>query len=688
MTEGRHHRRHDDERTEDGIYFPPPRAVPRPRPPEPAEWPPTSPPAAAPSPWAPAAPQDDAAPTHHPQASEWTERSSPWAPADDDEYSEYPEEYAQEGPYPQEWPPEPTRSEWTPTPSAEAPAVPPPEDGEKRSSATAWWVAVGVIIVALAVAAGVLVGLSLAARGGERPTNGAAGDTCGGREVLRTTVAPEIAPAVEQAAVDIGANPSGGCKLVAITAQPQYGGGEAWIPATAAWAGVAKFQYAPEPVSLARSPVIVAAPRPFAESLGWPGKQPTWAALAAGLNSGQVPKLSMGSPLTDTAGLLASLEVQSAMARTTNDPGIAQMRALAVRSRLADADASPARLLERMAQQSDPARALRDVGLFPVTEQDFWGYTKDRHPVELAGIYPADAIYEADFPLLLTPEAAKDAELQALATRLSDRMRAKEFAGVLTGHGLRPATGDAAPAGQGLTAKYQTPLDLPASTPEWAATWAKYKKLTYHTLLLVDASGSMNDQVLDRSGAATTKADLLRSAGVQAAQLFGEDTSLGVWMFASPSAQAPPFTVVLPFGPMDGAVGNVSRREAMRQVAANYAAYAKAGTPLFETVLRGVGDLKDRFAPGALNLVVVLTDGRDQDSRFSMPTDQFIARLSQLRDPARPVLVFAIGYGGDADMVVLREMAQLTGGQAVASNDPGDLASAMAKIFLAAHTPR
>jgi hypothetical protein len=33
-------------------------------------------------------------------------------------------------------------------------------------------------------------------------------------------------------------------------------------------------------------------------------------------------------------------------------------------------------------------------------------------------------------------------------------------------------------------------------------------------------------------------------------------------------------------------------------------------------------------------------------------------------------------------------MAQLTGGQAVASNDPGDLASAMARIFLAAHAPR
>ncbi|WP_432835516.1 hypothetical protein [Dactylosporangium sp. CA-092794] len=600
--------------------------------------------------------------------------------------------------YPQEWPPEPVREEWRPLPAPEErhadislarlpPGVPPPDLEAGRSSATAWWIAVGVIIVALAVAAGVLVGLSLAARG--EAASGAAGATCGGREVLRTTVSPTLAPVVEQAAADIGANPAGGCKLIAVTAQEEYQGGEAWIPATAGWARLAKFRAAPDPVSLARTPVVVAAPRPFAESLGWPAKQPTWAALAAGVNAGQVPRLSMGSPLSDTAGLLAALEIQSAMAKTTDDPGIAQMRALSVRARLAEPEASPTRLLERMGAQADPARAIREIGLFPATEQDVWRYSQSRHPVAVAALYPADALYEADFPLLLTPEAGRDGELKSLANRLAERMHAKEFAAVLTGHGLRPAgSGGAAPSADGLAAQYPAAADLPDGVAEWAATWAQYKRLAYRTLLLVDASASMNDEVHDRTGAVTTKAGLLRAAGVQAAQLFGDETSLGVWMFASPGADAPPFTVALPFGPMSEAVGDVPRREAMRRVADGYKAYPAAGTPLFETVLRGVDDMKERYTSDAVNLVVVLTDGRDQDSKFSMPKEQFIARLTGLRDPARPVMIFAIGYGGDADMSVLREMSQLTGGQAVASNDPGDLASAMAKIFLAAHTPR
>ncbi|MFI5906867.1 hypothetical protein [Dactylosporangium sp. NPDC051541] len=743
MTEGRHHRRRDDDDvTADGIYIPPPREMPRPPAPpprtsEPVDWSPPPPPADAPSPWAPSAaggpppappppartegtpPQDPS----HARSSAWAARPSPWAPADDDEYSDgHPAEYEEEEPYapavdvpppppahtaaiaprredwlpplyPQEWPADTRQPERHPAPPPPPPPTAPPRlrEDEHHASGTKVWIAVGVVIVALAVAAGVAVGLNLASRGGDSgppPAGaGAAAETCGGRGVLRVTVTPELAPVVEQAATDIGVNLAGGCQLIAVTATDTYAGGEAWIPATAAWAQLAKFDYAPDPVSLARTPVVIAAPRAYAESSGWPDKQPAWAGLGAALNNGQGPKLSMGNPLHDTAGLLAAMEIQSAMARTTTDPGIAQMRALSVRARLADPEAVPAKLFEKMAQQTDSSKALKDVGLFTVTEQELWKYQQTRHPVAMAGLYPSDALLEADYPLLLTPKAAGDDELKALVKRLTDRMHAKDFAAQLTSRGLRPV-GDGAPSGDGLTAKYQAAIGLPDNVPEWAATWAQYKRQEYHTLLLVDASASMNDEVHDRSGNTTTKAALLRSAGVQAAQLFGDETSLGVWMFASPAATAPPFTVALPFGPMDEKVGDVPRREAMRKVAENYAALPKAGTPLFETVLQGVGDMKNRFASGAVNIVVVLTDGRDQDSRFSMPKDQFLSRLGGLRDPGRPVVVFAIGYGGDADMTVLREMAQATGGKAVASNDPGDLASAMAGIFLAAHAPR
>jgi hypothetical protein len=127
--------------------------------------------------------------------------------------------------FPQEWPPSTGPTEvWTPLPAlrdrpplelprqrgpapAPAQAVPmpgkaPPPPGRK-SSATAWWIAAGVVIVALAVAAGILVGLSLAQR---HSGTGVPGATCNGHPVLRATVTPVI----EQAAGEIGAH-QGAC---------------------------------------------------------------------------------------------------------------------------------------------------------------------------------------------------------------------------------------------------------------------------------------------------------------------------------------------------------------------------------------------------------------------------------------------------------------------------------------------
>jgi Mg-chelatase subunit ChlD len=167
--------------------------------------------------------------------------------------------------------------------------------------------------------------------------------------------------------------------------------------------------------------------------------------------------------------------------------------------------------------------------------------------------------------------------------------------------------------------------------------------------------------------------------------LFGQETSVAMWLFGTPAPTSPPYRVVVPFGPLDEAVGGAPRRDVVAAAAGRYAAFPQAGTPLYETVLRGVDDMRARARPDAVTIVVVLTDGRDQDTRYAMSREEFLARLAQGRDASRPVPVFGIGYGAAADLGALTGMAAVTGGQTVSSNDPGDLASAVAKIFLAAH---
>jgi Ca-activated chloride channel family protein len=121
---------------------------------------------------------------------------------------------------------------------------------------------------------------------------------------------------------------------------------------------------------------------------------------------------------------------------------------------------------------------------------------------------------------------------------------------------------------------------------------------------------------------------------------------------------------------------------------AGYRAPPVAGTPLYQSVLDATAEMQTRVKPGAVTLVVVLTDGVDGESRHAMPGPQFLARLKAQHDPRRPVPVIAVGYGPGADMRALSAMAAATGGEAIAATDPADLAAAMAKAFVAAHTPR
>jgi Ca-activated chloride channel homolog len=94
--------------------------------------------------------------------------------------------------------------------------------------------------------------------------------------------------------------------------------------------------------------------------------------------------------------------------------------------------------------------------------------------------------------------------------------------------------------------------------------------------------------------------------------------------------------------------------------------------------------MRTKAAPGTVALVVVLTDGRDEQSRFAMTEQQFLGKLGPT---GRAVPILAIGYGADADMTALGDMARVTGGKAVAARNPADVASAMAQAFLAAHAP-
>lgn len=494
--------------------------------------------------------------------------------------------------------------------------------------------------------------------------------------VLRVVTAPEIAPVVRDAARTIGP-PRNVCGPVEIVEEEPWITATArqrpdvWIPSSSAWLrmGTAAGAYGTAGAPLARSPLVLVAP-PAVTNLFADGDKTSWSRLIDSLTGGKIPSATMPDPERSTVGMLSVFAVNTAMARTTPDPGVAQLRALSLRSRLRAATADPAALLRKVAETWNTAGVVNDIGVFPVTEQQLTAYQRGGHTVQLEGAYPADGMIETDYPYAV----AKDSRQKELAARL----RSAIGRAALTDAGFR--TG---PAPDALTVP-TTPGVLLAP----ARLWAGYRALTSQVLLLVDSSGSMNDRITDAAGRPTTRAGLLRQSGRAAAQVFSDDTSIGMWLFGAPTRASPPHVEAVPFGPITAPAGAKTRRDSLVAAMAGYRAPTVSGTPLYQSVLDATAEMQTRVRPGAVTLVVVLTDGVDGESRFAMPQPQFLSRLRAQHDPAGPVPVIAVGYGPDADMRVLTAMASATGGEAIAARDPADLASAMAKAFLAAHTRR
>ncbi len=518
-----------------------------------------------------------------------------------------------------------------------------------------WPIAFATVAVLAAVAGG-MTWLQRDRTPGQR-TVAACADT-----LLRVVAAPEIAPVIEEAARALTPEDAD-CSPVYVTAEEPSTTAQAaqkpdvWIPSSSAWLAVAAADgttYDAKGAPLAHSPIVLAAPEKTA-ALFAEQEKTSWAALVDSVSKQRVREVSMPDPVHNTIGMLSVYAVQKAMNATTPDKGIAQLRALTLRARLKDPNIDPAALL-----RTNPSE------VFPTTEQQLEDYNRDRSGGDgLTAVYPQDAVVEADYPFAVARGSAD----KVLAARLRNAVSE----GALTAAGFQTE-----PTPQALSLPKK-----PAELVGPALAWAQYRTLPFQVLLLIDRSGSMNQTVVDKTGKRTTKAALLRESGANANKLFGEDTSIGMWYFASPTPDSPPHVEAVPVAPMDSA-----RRKVMGEAMAGYQAVEDAGTPLFRTVLDGVTEMRAKVREGTVTIVIVLTDGQDEKSDFAMTQQEFLAQLGQDADPKRPVPVIAVGLGEDADMTALEAMAQATGGQAISATNPADVASAIAQAFLAAHAPR
>ncbi|WP_033442483.1 substrate-binding and VWA domain-containing protein [Saccharothrix sp. NRRL B-16314] len=460
---------------------------------------------------------------------------------------------------------------------------------------------------------------------------------------LDVTAAPEIAPVVEGAARRL-ADP---CLRVVVTgaesartgdalADPAADHPDVWIPESTVWLQRTQARRAWElPVggtSIASSPVVLGVAEESARALGWPGDPLTWP---------EVLDLRVGlpDPARDPTGLSAVLGVRQLPSAT------ATLRRLS-----ADTEERAADLFARL-RGPDPLAA------FPVSEQALL-----RHD-GLVAAYADPPVPPLDYPFTVMPRSGERDAARRLLAELLDARTAPDLAE----HGLRRPDGTAGPTSGRTTAATVPPVAVPDTdvADEMLNQWAAIN-LSGRLQILLDVSGSMAQPVpgtrLDRM-AVTLKAT---EAGFE---LVKPTTKVGISLFSTNLDGDRDHRELLP-------ARTVSEHLAGDSLAKLRAVRAIEGgaTGLYDSVLATYRAARQNWEPGRLNVVVVMTDGRNEDAD-GITSDTLLAELRALQDPRRPLPLVGLGIGPDADLAELTAIATATGGRAFSTPDPAAIDS-------------
>lgn len=337
------------------------------------------------------------------------------------------------------------------------------------------------------------------------------------------------------------------------------------------------------------------------------------------------------------------------------------------------APASVEALLAPLDRATTTGEVINKVGLVAAYEQDVWRYNSDLPAIVLRASYPLDGQLAADFPFVIPTASWVDADDKAVATDFRDWLRSAPVQDRLAGYGLRRIDGSAG-AALGNTTEALSPEAMPPVPPRAVdgptAARTAWRLLTRRVSLLglFDVSGSMADPV---PGTGKSRLEVARTAASSALGFFDDRDAIGLWEFSRELDGEKDYRVLVPLGPAGEAVNGFPDRR-VASVAAYRAMVPRTATGLYDSILASYRSLSAAYREGAVNTLVVITDGRNEDPD-SIALPALLTELRKLYDPAKPVHIVALAYGSGADSAALAQVAKATDGLQFASPDPRNI---------------
>ena len=539
----------------------------------------------------------------------------------------------------------------------------------------------GVVLVSLVAAVGWIV------------VANATDGSCDKTGSLSVAVAPELLEAVQQTVADT--HPTRDlCVAVHVTAVepvdvatalmatrsateqtgPRAATPDVWIADSSSWLWrlrMARVGIDDKAVSVARSPVVLAAPEPLAQALGWSDAEVSWGQVLAKAATQSQLHIGTVEPSRDAAALsaLVALDAQAAAGGPqTQQATVAMVQSLA-RGR------SPSRreLAARLPKDNDQSKlGTAPLNAAALPEHAVIAYNAAGPPARLAAIYPQPTPAALDYPFAVL---SADHDKSRAASALKGSLTGPRWHDRLAAHGLRaadghPGAGFQAPAGAPRIAGNSSYSPDGAVFAQVLSTWTTLTEAG-RTLMVVDISGSMKVRVPTAGDA--TREQVAVVAAQRAIQYFDDSWQVGLWVFSTLLDGANDYKQLRPIAPL------AAQRNDLNSALSTIAPKPNGQTGLYDTVLAGYGAVLADWAPDRVNSLIVMTDGKNEDPQ-GISLDQLVDSLRRTADPSRPVQIIMIGIGPEVDRAELDKIVSVTGGGAFVATDP----SQTADIFLQA----
>lgn len=287
---------------------------------------------------------------------------------------------------------------------------------------------------------------------------------------------------------------------------------------------------------------------------------------------------------------------------------------------------------------------------------------------KVSAFVPATGTILLTYPVANTASAAHSAAAERAGKALATLMRSARGRSALAASGLRPADGSAL-AGKGVGAVKLLAQSSDTSALSGVLTKFAALALPSRALVVEDVSGSMSAMATRTQ----SRMQLTVQASLVGSRLFSDRSQIGLWVFSTNlDGLGVDHKQLVPIRAMNAKVGSTTQRQVLGQQISTMGQYVGGGTGLYDTVLAAWRQVKQNYDPDAVNSVILLTDGKNEDSD-SISLRQLLTAFTKEQDPSRPVIVVTIGITRDADAGVLATIARATGGTSYVARDPAQI---------------